>query len=431
MSSNFIIENSSLIYEKVETVSKDITLKVKSEQNEYYLHSIVDPKNQGLVFAQNNYSDRSDLVLYGLGLGYHVVALYKLLKKDQKLYILECNEIIAEYAMQFEEVRNILKDSRVICTVTSNKEKVISFFNDAPRSAKLIYYYPCVKTIPQNLEFLREKIIDLRFESNISGDQLMMNNNHRMNNKKYKDFLDDYNGELVGAPCVISVSGPSLVNHQDEVEEYKKRSFFVSSGRNNIYFNEIGFEPDIYIEVDSGDIPVQRFKHFDSDVLLLFVSTVMPELGRVYNGPKAQIIIGDQNNNIMMMGGGSTVASTAIELAIVLGCNPIVLIGQDLCYIEGNSHFDHQESSRVSAPQVLCNDGKHRKTNEAFLKHKRSIEKLIAMKGSNINFYSISNKGALINGVNYIDSNQMLSILDKIKYDKKSTKYFINTFKSK
>lgn len=429
MTNNIIKSKYSLDYELIDTVSNDITLKVKHKDNEYFLHSVIDPKIQGIEFARSNYTDKKDLFLFGIGLGYHMIALYKLLKENQNLYILECNEEIASFAMKFEEVVNVLKDDRIKYRISSNKNEVISFLNSIPQNIKRIYYYPCVKTIPYHLDFVREMLMDLRFEKNLSSDQLKMTENFKSNIDSYPDFLSSYNGEFKGYPCVISSSGLSLVDHHGDFNEYKNKSLFISLGRNNHYFKDIGFKPDIYIEVDSGDIPVQRFDRFESDVLLLFASTTKPELGTVYNGPKAQIVIGKHRNNYMMTGGGSTVASTAIELAIILGCNPIVLIGQDLCYIDGYSHFNQKEAFRASAPLIICNDGEYRKTSEAFLKHKRSIEKLISLKGGSVKIYSISSKGALINGIDYTDSESMLKILDN-KIDKSPALCFINKFKS-
>ena len=419
-------------FEIIDAVSDDKTLKVKSGDNEFFMHSIVDPRAQGEDFAKLNYSDKNDIFLYGLGLGYHVIALYNMLLPEQKIYLLECNEEIIPYALQSEELKYILKDRRIIFLGTSEDNEVRSFYRDLPRNIKKLYYYPSVKTIPIHLDFLREALVDLRMDSNVSMDQMLMEKNHNINADMYPDFLRNYNGQWNQLPCVIAVSGPSLKEAEFKFEEFKEKALFISAGRNISYFSGIDFNPDIYIEVDPGDIPVSRFMNIQSDSLLLFASTVKPELPKGYFGPKAQIIMDnklDQTREYGIKGGGSTVASTALELAIELGCNPIILIGQDLCYIEGNSHFDHQETARISSPEVSCNDGKKRKTNEAFLKHKRSIEKVIDEYGKKTKVYSVSSKSSTIDGVEFVDIDKILNIKNDQKIDRGKIYSYINLFR--
>ena len=60
--------------------------------NGKYIHSKYNPVKEAEQFANNNYNvieNNSTVVVYGLGLGYHILALNKLLKKKCNLYVFE------------------------------------------------------------------------------------------------------------------------------------------------------------------------------------------------------------------------------------------------------------------------------------------------------------------------------------------------------
>jgi hypothetical protein len=388
------------------------TLKVQKNKTEWYIHSSYDPCEQAQHFAELNYSNDDEILLYGLGLGYHIKALLELMDSRQKLFVIETSKRIHDLFLQFG-ASEIIADERLVIMIPESIDEIETFLNNSDWSRKILYYTPSVKLIENKFEFLKTWLNNYRLDMNSSISFKKMHENHHINtNLNCKNFLQLFENRCSNIPCLIVASGPSLSNVKDFIKKAKGNCIIISVGRNNKFFKELEVEPTIFIEIDSHDIVAERFEENSFECPLVFLSTVSSKLPAVYRGPKSIIYVRSSiSDRFVVEGGGSTVAAIAIEVAVKMGCSPIGLIAQDLVFDNGKSHYQSEEIhiNPDLMQMVLCNDGEMRYTNKSFIRHKTSIESVISRAPQSSIVYSLTKKGICINNAGYIAPEVFLS----------------------
>lgn len=388
------------------------TLIAQKNKTTWYLHSSVDPIIQAQRFAELNYSSDSDILVYGLGLGYHIKALLDIMTLNQKLYVLETDKAIFDLFIQAGK-SDVIKDNRLIIIRPQNLDEVDTFIRNLPVDIKILYYTPSVRAIEDRYEFLRTWLNNYRLDMNTRIYFKKMAENHNINIQlECKNFLQLFEGKYRNFPCMIVASGPSLNDVKDFIRKAKGKCILISIGRNSKFFKELEIEPTFFVEIDQHDMVAERFDIYDFSCPLVFLSTVSNKLPPIYTGPKSIVYVRKSTVDIHVVeGGGSTVAATALEIAVKMGCNPIGLIAQDLVYDGNKSHFDNSETDmNLNLMQMqLCNDGEMRYTSKSFIRHKTSLEDVISRSPENIEFFNLTSKGIRIKNSKYINPEIFLS----------------------
>jgi len=49
---------------------------------------------------------------------------------------------------------------------------------------------------------------------------------------------------------------------------------------------------------------------------------------------------------------GGSVATTILDIAIKMGGNPIILVGQDLAYVDGKNHAQYGSHASIYSPEL-------------------------------------------------------------------------------
>lgn len=159
-------------------------------------------------------------------------------------------------------------------------------------------------------------------------------------------------GQLAGAlrdkPAVIAAAGPSLDKQLPLLREWRDRVVVIAIGQTLKALRESGIEPDLVHILESKDVshqltgagdtrdlcvaltPDAHSAIFDVPVRALFTATTG-------GSPMGGWITKATGGTHLTMGGG-TVAQGAVGLAVLLGCNPILLIGQDLAFTDGRMY---------------------------------------------------------------------------------------------
>lgn len=143
-----------------------------------------------------------------------------------------------------------------------------------------------------------------------------------------------------GKPCLLVSPGPSLDKNIHLVAAVRDRVLVVTSSHTLSALSKAGVVPDVCITLDAQDL---RY-HFDDapmdQINLLLAATVHPDL---YSLPARRIVtfggnsetdrwIYDELGDHGLLSAGGSVACTALDLAAEWGCDPIILIGQDLAF---------------------------------------------------------------------------------------------------
>ena len=238
-----------------------------------------------------------------------------------------------------------------------------------------------------------------------------------------------FKNKLKNVPCVIVCAGPSLANNIELLSAVKGKAMVMAVDTSLRSLIKRGIEPDF---VNAHDANPQGAKFFDgikTDCIGLFVNYVSPQSIAAFNGLKSFYYVQDDSiatyktmalacdspdrkdgsfmdSNII---GGSSVAHTAMYLALSMGCNPITFLGLDLSYPNPNkTHFESDNMKSVSNQKlvdVIDLRGKKVKTNLSFFSYKTVFENMLpAMKimyGTDI-FTSTEDENGAITGIVHV-----------------------------
>jgi len=394
--------------EFIETREGNKTLRVDST----YIHSKYFPSKEAKTFIDNNkkiYSGKKDILVYGLGLGYHIYELLKRIESDARVYIFDVDEELISKIKSYELVELILRDSRVEFYSGYSKEFIEEFSKKMNLVEDLLIFRPALNCIP-------EKFIDLRnilnsYELGKTGvmkDSELMSGNEIKNGKLKCEAIDNYfqRHSFINESIAIVSAGPSLNENIEKLKIIREKvKVFVVGSALKALINK-GIIPDMICIIDPHEIIYNQIKGYENlNIPLCFLSTASNVAVSSYNGPR-YIFYNELKNNNIVIDTGKSVATAVLSIAIYGKASKIIFIGQDLAYIGNRSHCDlyaHDNSipGNGAFKQVESVDGIMLQTTDVLLYYKYWIEKTIKQNG-NIEYINCS-KGARIEGTKYYD----------------------------
>lgn len=360
------------------------------------------------LFVESNFTEPGDYFLYGVGDGQIILELLEK-KIEGHIYVLETNMDILAFAHDsFKILDQLATAEHITFCGSSDIETIKPFLGLLPTGLYIRYYYPEIASIPESLSFLREWINNrmIDFNSSEKFNDLVEKNAVFNQKRGLPDFLRLFKGKFTDTPCLILLSGPSVVDALPKVQEELQNYFCISVGRNGKLCKEHGIQPHIWVDMDPQERPElwERFTENDTSVPLVIMDSASYMVHDYFKG-----IISIVHSKVTMedeyalQTGKSTVAAFALELASELGLGPIILVGQDLCYLGEKSHADSGGGGVLftdNTPKVMCNDGIERYSSKEFIRHRESLQEVVRRQSSEV--YSVSEQGAQIKGVSYL-----------------------------
>lgn len=175
--------------------------------------------------------------------------------------------------------------------------------------------------------------------------------------------IADVGDAFAGVPMVIVAPGPSLKHNAAQLEALKGRAIITAFSHSLKPVLAAGVIPDLVITVDPQDVRY-HFANCDiSETCVVNAATVHPSL---FELPAAQFLTLSSNSaiddwifdglgaNAATPGGGS-VATSAFALALKWRCDPIVFVGLDLSFTDGEYYV--ATSSDGNARAVVDDSG--------------------------------------------------------------------------
>ena len=155
-------------------------------------------------------------------------------------------------------------------------------------------------------------------------------------------------GAFQGKPAVVVAAGPSLDKQLPALRAARDRVVVVAIGQTLKSLRQAGIEPDLVHILESKDVSHQLTDAGDPrDLCIALTPDAHPA---IFDVPTRATFTATTGSSAMgtwiakatgesrfTMGGG-TVAQGAVGLAVMLGCDPILLIGQDLAFTEGRAY---------------------------------------------------------------------------------------------
>lgn len=336
------------------------TLKMTREGKTYYLHSAYDPLKEGARWAQDVYADEDDtLLVCGIGLGYHLQRL-SLLYPKTNIIALEPDLKTFKTALQAVDFTPLLNKKKVDFYFGTEKKEIAALIEKhlniyQPEKIKLLAYLPVVRKATPEFKELENTVSAVIIDHILNSNTIMRfafnwTENFLVNLPEITQAPDVsvLCGPLKGIPGIIVAAGPSLDKNIHLLREVKNKAVVIAAGTAFKAILSSGIEPDLVVSVDGGEPNGVNFQDVKvKDTVLIFTPEIYKSIPVNFSGPK---IVGAYNPYFLswldnytgekrtLLKGGPSVANISFDLAIKMGLNPVIFIGQDLAYAEGKTH---------------------------------------------------------------------------------------------
>lgn len=395
------------------------TLKVKFNDCSFFMNSKYNPQKESDEFVQEYFQEGKDIILYGLGMGYHVKAIYEKMADNNTLYILEFNKEIVKIAFENTDISEILSKKNVVLEVPDSLDEAVSFIAKTTNNdnAVLIVHEPSVRAMPSEFEKIKdifETILIRRRSSAMLGS--LLSDNEKINlTKGYENGGKVFKDKFKGKKAIVVSAGPSLELNGELLKNVNGRAVIISVGRAYKYLKSIGITPDFVVLADAKPDVVDQLDLEETETTLIFLSTIYPTVEN-YKGPKYILFekysdsISDEDRKYAVETGGS-VATTSLSFAELIGCCKIALIGQDLCYHSNKMHSGEDSSfTEVKTNKKVKGISGEEYTAPLNLYEYLKWFRKFAIKHKNIHLYNCTAKGAFIDGFTHIGINEFLDV---------------------
>ncbi|OSA93196.1 UNVERIFIED_ORG: hypothetical protein B2H98_14335 [Clostridium botulinum] len=382
-----------------------------------FIHSKYYPVKEGEKFIELNekfYKNKDVVMVYGLGLGYHIKELLKRCNDNCKIYIFDADKEIINIADNLGVLENVRKDKKVKIFENYSQKFLQNFVNISQLVDDILIYKPSVKLLPNEYMSLKNVLEDYSI-SKIAVERFseVMSENYEHNLKlktpTLKEFFKRVN--VRGETVIIVAAGPSLdydINTLKTING-KVKIFSVGRALKTLMENEI--KPDMITIIDSQKVVYNQLKGYENlDISLCFLSTASRWAVSNYNGPKYMFYNekNKDNKDDIIINTGKTVAVATLDIAIRGGAKEIIFVGQDLGFLDNKSHAGTIDDVLEDGvyKKVLSVNGNMINTNSGYMYFKRQIEKEIEQ-NPNVRFINCS-KGARIKGTVEMDLEEVI-----------------------
>jgi hypothetical protein len=345
---------------------KTLSVRNTESKRETKLHSSFDPLKEAERNTDIFNKGRSSIIIVsGVALGYHL----QLLKKkypDTKLVAVEKEKKVIDIC------RTIFPDSLSGIEIISSPDDIEKIFGAMDlagfKGVSNFIHKPSCQLNPKFYEdinsnikiFISSKISDLltRFEFEEKWIENIFKNLRHLENSHNVSRLF---GKFHGYPGIIVSTGPSLKYNIQELKENRNNAIIVAVDTSLKVLDKHGIEPHFVITLDAQKYSYKHFTGIKPRNTILIADIVScPAILNNYNGIKiistTSKYFQDTKGNTVRettplidwiekytepfgdIQSGGSVATSAFDLLLNMGCDPIILAGQDLAYTGREIH---------------------------------------------------------------------------------------------
>lgn len=367
-------------------------------------------KNLGASSLKNGH-----VLLVGVGTGYHPMELLLNSDQDTLIWIVEPEIQLLAAAIHVFDFTALIQSKRVRWLVGLNNQQIIERLFDGTdanrmraQGIQLAVHQPISNFYQQYIQSLSNDLSQaiqfdtLKFNTEeLQGKELLKNAVDNLPNLLQGYPMSSLLSSAAGLPVWVIAPGPSLEREIEQIKEHQDQALIIAVDTANRILQKHEIYPDIVLSIDFTELNTKHFDKVDpsKSILVSFVG-VKKEITDLYIG-KTYFFIHSANRLIQSIpslqgiGQIEAVGSTshaAYLLARMMGCSPIILIGNDLSfpkerwYAEGAMQLEIDQPNRESEQllEVMSNSGEMVKTNALYKIYLDEMNKLIPSTGGNV-----------------------------------------------
>ena len=444
------IEKLSLQHIKLKEQNGLFNIFYESDLFQGYVHFKDDPVKEAEELIEKSRASLTKapriLFFYGIGLGYHLLKyLEKPFEDNTFIIIIEKEAELFKAALMVHDFTTLLENTKVhffidqpLETLT---ETLISFwYKDSmfymmnclyniifEGSLKINspYYIAFSKAISDSLHFVYHSCGNSCNDAYIGVQNTIQNLEVLISSKN----LESLKGRFKGIPGFLICSGPSLNKNLDKIKLLKNKGVIACcySALKPVY--EAKGSSHFVTTIERGEILSEFYRNLSDNIKAVLISPPLLS-GKVFENYNRQgLVVFNKNNTLDLLNTGyssyylgQTCSNLGMVALDILGCSPIVLIGNDLSYnqIDGESHVtgaiaNNDLNMFLENPQSvmtdLGNNGQSLKTKESWIRFKKSFEFIIQQ--NNIECFNVNDDrlGLFIKGAKLINFDDLLNLL--------------------
>lgn len=398
------------------------------------LASRYDPRREANAWAAGLVNDLSATgrvyLVFGLGLGYHLEAL---LQKDPGAHfmVFETEPGWWRRLLELRDVRHLIRHKRVFIQPTLDFSVDSPVFNVITQGtfagevkvAEIPAYCDLFEQAHQqwrqgvldSLRHIRVGLATREHWKDVWLENSMANLFAVFANPGVSDLLDG----LTATPVVMAAAGPSLSEHLETLRGLAGRVPIIAAGTGLIPLVQAGIHPDYVVSIDPGEANYAALKDYLDlpATTLVFFSSLHPRVAAEFRGPKVSAFADQEHlpqwlgelagfNHKGVLPDAASVAIPTFKFILDLGCPEIILLGQDLSFLDPE-HFYAGATRKTTVTDYLPRTniaGETAYTTRQLLTMLRELEMYIAEAGRrDVRVYNASRTGLPIAGTTPVD----------------------------
>ena len=381
-----------------------------------FLHSVYDTEREMRnLFGQAN-NEEQTLIIFGLGKGYCVDYLLEHHVKYREVHIIEPFDNVFKAVLAQRDLSTLLSlDHLSFHLVREPQDMYGLIWNQLQLNTtiKLLYHLSYRSIFTEFHDEVERLFADrtntiMTSISTIDKSLYIWTSNQIKSLKEHGQQADILYNIFHGIPAIIVSAGPSLENHIDSLKEIGNQALIIAPGTGARVLDQRGIKAHLAMATDAWEEEADIFKDYQGTCPLVGSFRLHPRVNQEFpnrilwfatsNDRLAQYYYHHfQNKSLTIINDYPSVSMCAIDYACKLGCDPIVLIGQDLCYYDHKVHADEEAGSLVSyngAPHHMLDiNGLPVITDNAFLTMRHSLELQNQTYGSRVQIINATEAG--------------------------------------
>lgn len=335
-----------------------LTVRVNNEAGSFYFHSNINPWSAAEKWVQTYGEDTAEeYAVLGLGLGYHVLALWKRTQGAVPVHVYEPDASILALAERYQDF-HLYRGRNLHIHYDPDLNMLMKKLSD--HRVTFAIHHPSLRNIRNvaHKEALEKFFIS---DSSRRRQTRYLYANFRSNTKSDAQNVDVLGRVFAGKDVFIVAAGPSLDKNIELLRERSDKSIILATGTVFQKLMRLGIRPDYVMITDANErIVWQIFNHYrKAEVPLIILSSAYYRLCAEYEGDKYLIYQKDfapaeeyaaKQGRILFETGGS-VSTAALDVCIRLQAGRIIFLGLDLAFTDNLAHASGT-SNRLAADQT-------------------------------------------------------------------------------
>lgn len=336
-----------------------VTASVMVEGKPRALASQYDPEKEADRWVEQvDLAGNACVVVLGLGVGHHVNKLYEATARNGLIVVYEPSSARLRATLEHVDHAAWLRDPLVfLADEHTTRAELTRWFDRysgiVTQGTRLLTHAPTRQLDAESLDKFGSLVADVLRYCRTQVATTLVNaartyTNLSMNLAHYAagEGTDALHNAARGCPAVCVSAGPSLARNVALLAdpEIREKVVVITAQTTLKPLLDRGVKPDFVTALDYASISSRFYEGLPSleDVTLIAEPLANPAILDAYPGPIRVThndwlnrLLGDLAPSMIPIRYGATVAHLSVYVAQHLGCDPIILLGQDLAFSDG------------------------------------------------------------------------------------------------